>query len=57
MLSQIYNPFKVSNTSSSKFVIKTLNLAHNLALNKDVAGIINCPIANLKEENIGVTEF
>ena len=53
------NPFKVSNTSSSKFVIKTLNLAHNLALNKDVAGIINCPISKnlLRKKNIGVTEF
>ena len=38
------NPFKISKKNSSKFVISSLNLAHKLALNKDIAGIINCPI-------------
>ena len=38
------NPFKVPRKSASKFVIKSLNIAHKLALNNDVAGIINCPI-------------
>ena len=38
------NPFNVPREISSKFVMKSLNLAHKLALNKNVAGIINCPI-------------
>ena len=53
------NPFKISKKNSSKFVISSLNLAHKLALNKDVAGIINCPINKnlLNRKKIGVTEF
>ena len=53
------DPFNVSNKNSSKFVIDSLNLAHKLALNKSVIGIINCPIDKtlLKRKNIGVTEF
>lgn len=53
------NPFKVPRKSASKFVIKSLNIAHKLALNNDVAGIINCPINKklLPKKNIGVTEF
>ena len=53
------NPFKVPYASSSKFVIKSLNCAHKLALNKDVNGIINCAInKNLLDKNkIGVTEY
>tara|TARA_B100000941_G_scaffold118619_2_gene83266 strand:- start:8623 stop:9588 length:966 start_codon:yes stop_codon:yes gene_type:complete len=53
------DPFKVEEKSASKFVIKSLNLAHKLALTKDVCGIINCPINKklLKRNNIGVTEF
>lgn len=52
-------PFNVSNSAASKFVLKSLNLAHNLALNRNVAGIINCPINKdlLKKNNIGVTEL
>ena len=38
------NPFKVAEKSASTFVINSLNLAHKLALTKDVCGIINCPI-------------
>ena len=53
------NPFKVSHTASSKFIIQSLNLAHNLALDRRIAGIINCPIDKrlLKKKEIGVTEF
>lgn len=52
-------PFNVSYKAASKFVINSLNLAHKLALNKNVAGIINCPISKklLITEKIGVTEF
>ena len=38
------NPFKVSFSESSKYVIKSLNLAHSLAMNKAIKAIINCPI-------------
>ena len=53
------NPFKINKKNSSKFVIKCLNLSHNLALQKDVSGIINCTIDKnlLNKNNIGVTEY
>ncbi len=53
------NPFKVSEKSASDFIIKSLNLAHKLALRKDVIGIINCPVNKklLKKNKIGVTEY
>ena len=56
---QFKNCFNVSNSSASRFVIKSLNLAHKLALNKKVMGIINCPIDKklLIKNKIGVTEF
>ena len=38
------NPFKINEKNSSKFVIDSLNYAHKLSLNKNIAGIINCPI-------------
>ena len=38
------NAFDVPIKSSSKFVLKSLNLAHKLGLDERVAGIINCPI-------------
>lgn len=52
-------PFQVSKKQSSKFVLNSLNLAHNLALKKNVAGVINCPIdkKHLIKEQTGVTEF
>ena len=51
--------FNVEKKNSSKFVIKSLNLAHKLAYNNNVSGIINCPISKtlLSKTNIGVTEF
>ena len=53
-------PFKISKTNSSKYVLECLNLAHKLALDKRVKGIINCPI-NKKliksSKKRGITEF
>ena len=53
------DPFNVSKDHSSRFILKSLNLAHKLGLNRNVAGIINCPINKnlLIKKNIGVTEF
>lgn len=53
------NPFKVEKKESSKFVINSLNYAHKHALNKDVIGLINCPINKraLHKNEVGVTEY
>ena len=53
------NPFDISKKTSSKYIIDSLTLAHQLALDKNVAGIINCPINKnlLSKKGIGVTEF
>ena len=54
------NPFNVSFKESSRFVLKCLDLAHRLAINKKVKGIINCAInKNLIKisKKIGVTEY
>ena len=53
------DPFNVPFKSSSKFIKKSFNLAHELALNKHIKGIINCPISKnlLERKNQGVTEF
>ena len=53
------NPFNVPKELSAKYVIESLNLAHKIALNKDVAGLINCPINKniFQEKRIGVTEY
>lgn len=52
-------PFSVPLKSSSKFVIKSLEKAHKLALREDVKGIINCAIDKklLLNKNYGVTEY
>ena len=55
-----YNdPFNVPFNNSSKYILKSLEMAHKLALSSDVAGIINCPIdkKHLNKKNYGVTEF
>ena len=47
------NPFKVPYRQASKFINKSLSIAHNLALNKNVIGLINCPInKNLLKKKI-----
>ena len=53
------NPFLVKKKESSQFIKKSLTLAHKLALDKNVIGIINCAIDKqlLSKKNIGVTEF
>ena len=54
------DPFNVSTNESSKYVIKSLNLAHKLMLSKKYKGIINCPINKQlikKSKIIGVTEY
>lgn len=52
-------PFKVSKKFASTFVKDSFKIAHNLSLNNNVMGLINCPInKNLLGGNkIGVTEF
>ena len=53
------DPFKVPLKSAKPFVLKSLDVAHKLALNKQIAGIINCPINKnlLGNKKIGVTEY
>ena len=53
------NPFKIKKSSASRFIKRSLNTAHNLALKNDVMGIINCAIDKnlLGSKKIGVTEY
>ena len=53
------DPFRINKKVSSKFVLSCLNYAHYLSLNKNVIGLINCPIDKnlLNKSNIGVTEY
>ena len=53
------DPFKVSNTNASTFILKSLNQAHKIALKNEVMGIVNCPINKklLIRKKIGVTEY
>ncbi len=53
------NPFKVKENEASKYILKSLNLAHNIAIKGDAVGVINCPINKnlLKMKKIGVTEY
>jgi 4-hydroxy-L-threonine phosphate dehydrogenase PdxA len=51
--------FKVKRKPASRFVINSLNLAHQMSLKKNTMGFINCPINKrlLNVNEIGVTEF
>ena len=53
------NPFSVSKKNATKFIYQTLNLAHKISLNKNIKGLINCPINKdlFKQKKIGATEF
>lgn len=53
------NPFNVSVKSSSNFIKKTFDFAHQTAVKKNIKGIINCPIDKklLKKGNYGITEY
>ncbi len=53
------DPFNVNKKDSAIFIKRSLNLAHNYGLLKEVKGIINCAINKnlLQKEKWGVTEF
>jgi len=54
------NPFNVKKLIGSKYILECLNRAHNLSINKQIKGFINCPINKkniFNSENIGVTEY
>jgi 4-hydroxy-L-threonine phosphate dehydrogenase PdxA len=53
------NSFKVPKKLSSRFIIQSLDLAHKIALDPNISGIINCAIDKklLNKSNIGVTEY
>ena len=54
------NSFNVSLNNSSKYVLQSLDLGHNFAINKRIKGFINCPIDKrlIKSSNKkGVTEY
>ena len=54
------NPFNVSKNESTKYVAKSLSLAHRLSENKQIRGFINCPINKKlisKSSKIGITEY
>ena len=53
-------PFNVQQKDSRKYISKSFNLAHKLALSKYVKGIINCSVDKSlisKRKNIGITEL
>ena len=52
--------FKVKKTQAAKYVLGSLNLAHQLCIKNEIKGFINCPIEKnlIKKKGIyGVTEF
>ncbi len=52
------NAFNVKISEASNFVLKSLDLAHDIASKRDDVGIINCPISKeLLKKKIGVTEY
>ena len=53
------NPYKVKKTNSAVYVLKSINLAHELSINKKILGFINCAIdkSTIFKHNTGVTEF
>ncbi len=55
------DPFKVPEKDASKYVLQSLNLAHQLIIKKGGKGIVNCPIdkklLNKSNKVIGVTEY
>ena len=58
ILNFLVTRLKYQKKEASEFIIKSLNYAHKIAFNKQVKGIINCPInKNLFKKKIGVTEY
>jgi len=53
------SPFKISLTESRKYVIKSLDIAHILAVKKKIKGFINAPINKkiFNNKYLGVTEY
>ena len=53
------NPFSVPKKNATKFIYQSLSLAHKISLEKNVKGLINCPINKelFKQNKIGATEF
>ena len=54
------NPFKIPKKNLSEYVVKSLELAHVLAIKNKIKGIINCPVDKKLLKNTkktGVTEF
>ena len=53
------NPFKVNNRNASKFILDSLNFAHNLAISNKNTALINCPVSKtlLKNKGFGITEY
>ncbi len=53
------NPFKVSKIASSKFVLRSLDLAHNILINNEAQAMVNCAIDKklLGSNGLGVTEY
>ena len=56
---KFHKVFSVEKKNASSYVLNCLDLAHKLALNDDVLGLINCAIDKslLSKKNIGVTEY
>ena len=52
-------PFNVKKKYASKFVMKSLDLAHKLVIKHKMLGIVNCAIDKrlLNKDKIGVTEY
>ena len=52
-------PFSIKKKEASEFVKKSLILAHKIAQDKNVTGLINCAIDKrlISKKGIGVTEF
>jgi len=53
------SPFKIANIDTKKYVLKCLDVAHDLAINKKIKGFINAPIDKKIFNNtyLGVTEY
>ena len=54
------NPFKIQKDELKKYIKQSLSVAHNiLNHNKNIAGLINCPISKnlLGNNGLGVTEY
>ena len=53
------NAFNIKRLDASRFIRKSLNLAHEFGLKKNVSGIINCAINKklLDKKYLGATEY